>query len=102
MVGGVIINIVRLSDSTWVQCMETTVYHDSTGRRTTESTQTSAIRVKDAPADMKCGDRLWWQGRWAMWTPKPDDGREDVHIERIGYSHSSIPADVFEAITDVS
>ena len=84
MVGGTVANIVRTEDGVWVQCLDQT-YTD----------QTCAIRVKDAK-EMKVGDRLWWQGRLAFWTPKPDDGREEVVLERIGYSHSGIPNDVME------
>lgn len=86
MVGGVVINIVKTEDGTWVQCLDTT-YGD----------QTCAIRVKDAK-EMKVGDRLWWQGSRAMWTPKPDDGREDIVLERTGYSHSNIPTDILEKL----
>jgi hypothetical protein len=49
MVGGQVINIVKTSDSTWVQCLDTTYTND-----------TCAIRVKDAK-EMNVGDRLWWQ-----------------------------------------
>lgn len=86
MVGGEVINIVKTADGTWVQCLDTT-YGD----------QTSAIRVKDAK-EMKTGDRLWWHGTRAYWTPKPDDGREDIVLERIGYSHSKIPDDIMEKL----
>ena len=86
MVGGKVINIVKLKDSTWVQCVDRTY-----------SEQTCAIRVADAK-EMKVGDSLWWQGRQAFWTPKPDDGREDIKLERIGYSHSTIPDEVFAQI----
>jgi len=85
MVGGKVINIVKVEDGVWVQCLDRTY-----------SEQTCAIRVKDAK-EMKVGDSLWWQGRHAYWTPKPDDGREDVRLERIGYSHSSIPEDAIKA-----
>jgi hypothetical protein len=97
MVGGVVINIVRLSDCAWVQCEDTTYYYDKAGRRKKSYTDHCAIRVKD-PKEMKVGDRLWWQGSRAMWTPKPDDGREDIVLERVGYSHSKIPNDVLEAM----
>jgi hypothetical protein len=49
---------------------------------------------------MKVGDRLWWQGMRAMWTPKPDDGREDIVLERVGFSHSSIPDEVLATLAD--
>jgi hypothetical protein len=86
MVGGQVINIVKTNDSTWVQCLDRTYTND-----------TCAIRVKDAK-EMKVGDRLWWHGSRAMWTPKPDDGREDIVLERVGYSHSKIPQDVLEIL----
>lgn len=86
MVGGVVINIVKMDESTWVECLDTTYASD-----------TCAIRVKDA-REMKVGDSLWWQGNRAMWTPKPDDGREDIILERVGYSHSTIPDDVFAKV----
>jgi hypothetical protein len=87
MVGGKVINVVKLLDCAWIQCLDTTY----------SKNDTCAIRVKDAK-EMKVGDRLWWQGNRAMWTPKPDDGREDIVLERVGYSHSNIPQDVMEAI----
>ncbi len=97
MVGGVVINIVRLADSVWVQCEETAHYYDDKGRRKKSYTDQCAILVKDAK-EMKVGDRLWWQGSRAMWTPKPDDGREDIVLKRVGYSHSKIPDEVIEAL----
>ena len=78
--------------------METTQYYDKQGRKTKAYHDTCAIRVKD-PKEMKIGDSLWWQGNKAMWTPKPDDGREDVVLERVGYSHSKIPDDVLAVLT---
>ena len=84
MVGGVVINIVTTGEGVWVQCLDATYSQD-----------TCAIRVKNADG-MKVGDRLWWQGRRAYWTPKPDDGREDVVLERVGYSHSKIPDEIME------
>lgn len=86
MVGGVVINIVRQSESTWIQCMDRT-YSD----------QTCAIRVRDAK-EMKIGDALWWQGNRAYWTPKPDNGQEDIVLERVGYSHSNIPDDIMSTL----
>ena len=87
MVGGKVINIVKLSGGVWVQCQDTTYTQD-----------TCAIRVKDS-REMKVGDSLWWQGNRAYWTPKPDDGREDIDLERVGYSHSSIPDEVMETLS---
>lgn len=84
MVGGTVINIVRMESDVWVGCIDATY----------EQTM-CAIRVKDS-REMKVGDKLWWQGKRALWTPKPYDGREDIVLERVGYSHSKIPDDVME------
>ena len=93
MVGGKVINMVRLADCVWVQCEETTRTYDDSGRRKGQYSTQCAIRVRDAK-EMKVGDSLWWQGNRAMWTPKPDDGREDIVLERVGCSHSKIPDEV--------
>lgn len=98
MVGGRVINVVQLPDSTWVQCEERGYYYDDAGRRTNSHVDQCAIRI-EKHREVKVGDSLWWQGNYAMWTPKPDDGREDVHLKRIGYSHSKIPDDVLAAIS---
>jgi len=50
-------------------------------------TQECAIHV-EANADseqIQMGDRLWWQGRLAFWTPA-DESRVEVKIPRLGYS----------------
>lgn len=86
MVGGVVINVVQVPDGTWIQCLDTTYSDD-----------TCAIRVEKTE-EVKAGDRLWWQGNRAYWTPKPDDGREDVILQRIGYSHRSIPDEVMKVV----
>jgi hypothetical protein len=77
MVGGVIVEAVRLPDGAiWVNCAE----HP---RR-----QECAIILEPTNERIRCGDSLWWQGRYAMWTPKSDplDSRSDVHLRRRGYS----------------
>jgi hypothetical protein len=87
MVGGKIMNIVTDGpEDKWVQCVDRTYSND-----------TCAIRVKTREP-LKVGDSLWWQGRQAFWTPKPDEGREDIPLERIGYSHSKIPDDIIEKL----
>ena len=53
-------------------------------------------------AESQCiseGDKVWWQGRKAYWTPvdshlKCFDGVEDVEIPRIGYSYKPQTASV--------
>jgi hypothetical protein len=89
MVGGKVINIVHCEDSVWIQCIDRT-YTD----------QTCAIYVKEAK-EMKIGDALWWQGPYAFWTPKPDDGREDIQLERLGYSHSKVPDEILGKVLGI-
>jgi hypothetical protein len=97
MVGGKIIKVVQLPDSTWVNCEEHGYYYDKSGKRCASHYDQCAIRI-ERNTEVKVGDSLWWQGPWAMWTPKPDDGREDVRLKRLGYSHSTIPDDVISAM----
>ncbi len=37
------------------------------------------------------GDKCWWQGSHAYWTPMPYSGREDVTLIRRGFSGVSRP-----------
>jgi hypothetical protein len=96
MVGGTVIHVVQLPDSTCVNCEELGYYYDKHGKRTRYSLECAIYIEKNT--EVKVGDKLWWQGQWAMWTPKPDDGREDVRLNRIGFSHSTIPYDVLIAM----
>lgn len=49
-----------------------------------EAHQVLGIRITGRP-DIRVGDTVWWQGRNAYWTPA-DRKREDVSLNRIGYS----------------
>jgi hypothetical protein len=85
MVGGKVINVVALQDNIWVQCQD--------------GSDTCAIRVaysQDA-AQIKAGDLVWWQSGYAYWTPA-EGKRFDVRLDRCGYSHRTIPADVMAAV----
>lgn len=77
MVGGEVKEIIAVGDKLWVNVRGTR----------TEAGQECAIYVKptDDAMNVCVGDTLWWQGGWALWTPK-DRSREDVKIPRIGYS----------------
>lgn len=37
---------------------------------------------------LQTGDEVWWQSRKLMWTPQ-DRSRQDVQIERVGYSYAA-------------
>ena len=72
------------------------------GDRIYSRLQKCAIYVeKNANSDrIEIGDSLWWQGRYALWTPqdarRESDGGKcgidyDIKIPRIGYSGVSHP-----------
>lgn len=86
MVGGIVINVVQLDWATWVQVVDRP-----------DGTQTCAIYVAKTDV-INPGDRLWWQSNIALWTSQANDAREDVKMKRLSVSHSSIPAEVLEAI----
>lgn len=45
-----------------------------------------AIYIKrPSPRDVKPGDKVWWQGRKAFWTPQ-DLSETEVPLERVGFS----------------
>ena len=76
MVGGVVIETIRLPERVWVNVRDR-VYERETCAIYVE-------RTVDADS-IEIGDSLWWQGREAYWTPKAG-GFEDRAIPRIGYS----------------
>jgi sugar lactone lactonase YvrE len=79
MVGGIIIDIVKISpEKWWLNCVET-------GLGSGAGRQTCAIYVNPIGEPVEVGDNLWWQGGHAYWTP---DGRSrtDVKLPRIGFS----------------
>lgn len=77
MVGGTIIDIVKVSDRRWwVNCAE----HFE--RRTPDQ---CAIYLDPSGQPVDVGDSLWWQGAHAYWTPA-DRRCVDVKLKRIGFS----------------
>lgn len=52
-----------------------------------ESNDVKGIELAYTDLPLAAGDQIWWQDRMAYWTPK-DGSRQDVAIERIGYSYS--------------
>lgn len=85
MVGGTVIEIIPLDDRIWINC-----------RDTTSPSSTCAIEVaKDAKArSVSEGDTVWWQDKFAMWTPACLQGKAggrsgidfDIRLGKIGYS----------------
>jgi len=87
MLNGRVINIVRLVDSTWVQCLDVSrSENDAWG-----------IYVKD-PLEMRVGDSLWMQNDTAYWTPDDGSMRRDIPLEKIGFSCTKIPDEVLDLV----
>jgi hypothetical protein len=73
-IGGTIIDIVKVHDHKW-------------WINTFDAHTECAVFVDPDGELLQVGDALWWQGHWAMWTPRmKPDGRTDVKLRRIGYS----------------
>lgn len=103
MVGGTVIEVADQPgrpDVLFVDCAD-----KPRGRRVAD---TCAINVeRNANSErIEIGDSVWWQGGWAMWTPKDNrcamDEAErrglkcgvdfDIKIPRVGYSGAGHPS----------
>ena len=104
MVGGKVIEVLRLPDRVWVNCWEVLFCG--------AVTECAIYVVRTEVSELiKVGDQLWWQGRDAMWTPAAHrlpacDGScglgpgcasrggvdYDIRIPRIGHSGVKNPA----------
>lgn len=73
MVGGVVVEVVELEDRYYVNC------------RSLRYTDECAIHIKKTEFVPSFGDKMWWQGSWAFWTPA-DKKYVEKKIPRIGYS----------------
>lgn len=75
MIGGTVIEVIKLPNRIWVNCEEP------------DSTSKCAIYVERnaASEQIQPADSVWWQGGFAMWTPYGHE-RTDVQIPRIGFS----------------
>lgn len=83
-VGGKVIEVIPLPEKVWVNTRER-----GTGAE-------CAIYVERTPAALAIteGDSLWWQGGFAMWTPKRGVARDafvDKELRRIGCSGVNRP-----------
>jgi hypothetical protein len=84
MVGGKVIERLTFEGKkVWINCQ------DNCG------TRCALYVVRDENSEkIKVGDTLWWQGEFAMWTPKENVRKVnvkagvdyDIKIKRIGYS----------------
>lgn len=77
MIGGNIIEVIKLSDKIWINTID---WEQSQDERT-------AIYVKRNPVSerVKPNDSIWWQGKWAMWAPKGKSAI-DIKLQKIGNS----------------
>ena len=57
------------------------------------------VQMNKDSSQIQIGDFVWWQGRWALWTPA-DRSREDVKIPRIGYSGARHPLLINDEVND--
>lgn len=72
MIGGVIIDILTKGETTLLWCMN-------------RENDEGAIFVKNEAEMPEVGDRVWWQGHQAFWTPKDERFVERV-LQRVGYN----------------
>lgn len=82
MVGGMVITTIEDGDRIYVNCRGTR----------SERRETCAIYVeRNADSEqIRAGDKLWWQGKWAMWTPA-DRRVVEKQIPRRSYSGVASP-----------
>ena len=80
-VGGLIIDIVKVSDSKWwINTIGRTHSTDPLGK-----THSTAVYVNPMGEHIDIGDTMWWQGGSCYWTPV-EGLRKDVRLPKIGYS----------------
>ena len=72
-VGGKVIEVKPEGDKTRVWVMDAS------------SNDEAAIYIKNESEMPSCGDSVWWQGRFAYWTPK-DERFVEREMQRIGFS----------------
>lgn len=85
MVGGIVTETIVLKDRVWVNCM---------GRGSEKNTRCAIFVERDRNSLLvQRGDKLWWQGNRAFWTPVDFDGETpkdkrmiEIEIRRIGFS----------------
>jgi hypothetical protein len=83
MVGGIVVEVIKLEDRVWVDCKDAVYLNDPT---------TAVYVVRNAVSELiRPGDKLWWQGDSAFWTT-PDLKHVEVELERVGSSGVGRPA----------
>lgn len=90
MVGGTVIEVLVMANRVYINCQDR------------EYGGECAIFVErnGNSEQIRRGDCVWWQGRYALWTPWANEGKPwlqcgvdfDIQIPRIGYSGVPHPA----------
>lgn len=78
MVGGIIVEVVSIKDT-----LRVAVLVRGTDM---ERNDFSAINIETEANQVEVGDRIWWQGGQAMWTPRK--GNREYMLPKIGFSYS--------------
>lgn len=81
MVGGKVIEVIKLEGRVWVNVRDTHYQRETCAIYVERTADAERIAV---------GDSLWWQGREAYWTPQTGEF-EDRSIPRVGYSGVARP-----------
>ena len=90
MVGGeVITTITDGPKRIYVNCRERQTTGQQPSRRRRETCAIYVERNADSE-QIRVGDGVWWQGKWAMWTPA-DRHVVDKQIPRASYSGVKSP-----------
>lgn len=95
MVGGLVRAVLDCGNRVWVNCRESHCYRRSGCMGNECPHDECAIYVERTPDSLqiKAGDKLWWQGGEAYWTPVPVDlSRVEIPIKRRGFSGVRHPA----------
>lgn len=87
MVGGTVVTIIGRGDKVYINCKEVL---PAKSRRKPETCAIYVVRNADSE-QIRPGDNIWWQGKWAMWTPV-DRRFTDKQIPRASYSGVKPPS----------
>jgi hypothetical protein len=90
VVGGAVIEVIKLSDRIWVNVVD---------RQRLDDRCAVYVKRNEVSERIRPNDSLWWQGYMAMWTPRENYGKHggrsgvdyDIKILRIGCSGVSRP-----------
>lgn len=90
MIGGIVVEVAEIKDRPdvlYIDCRDNVYIRETCG---------ILVQKNEISNQIQLGDKIWWQGRWAMWTPaNTHRGKQgvdfDIQIPRIGYSGMQHP-----------